>query len=391
MNSEVASSDLSVSEKFENLLVHKERVINMLGLEVPGKVTFEESEQNNARRQLLKVEKVAIRKKEKIATTEADFIEQAKDRVNSLTLSEIERLLTKPGDIFTKTLGLNDHVTALLEALSLRASSISQLEPLVAELPWLQEELLRMVNSPKYRRKDASGKPLLVETLRTALSFVGIENLQLIFPALVLRRSLPPITDPYPQIKKKVWRYAMTSSLTSLELAKFVKHRRPYDIFVLTMLSHLGRCAIARLYFRTFDQVHRQELEHAQREKDRKGHASLTRIEPCANYFIALADEYADRIASELFDYMGFRRINIANPMRNFAMGEVDTAHDAPERILTQARAYAKYRLLNDDKFISKEEAVELLSPLCFPQGALEMLKKKELLHLPIEIEEPKR
>ena len=391
MKSEVVDTEPSVSEKFENLLIHKERVIDMLGLEVPGKVTFEESEQNNARRQLLKVEKVAIRKKEKIAVTEADFIEQAKDRVNSLTLSEIERALDKPGDIFAKTLGLNDHVTSLIEALSLRASSISQLEPLVAELPWLQEELLRMVNSPKYRRKDATGKPLLVENLRTALSFVGIENLQLIFPALVVRRSLPPITDPYPQIKKKLWRFAMQSSLSALEVANFIKHKKPYDIFVLTMLSHLGRCAIGRLYFRTFDQVHRQELEHAQREKDRKGHASLMRIEPCANYFIALAEEYSDRIVSDLFDYMGFRRINVTNPMRNVALNEVDTAHDAPERILVQARAYAKYRMLNDDKLITREEAVELLSPLGFPVGALEMLKKKELLHLPIEIEEPKR
>lgn len=44
------SAPISVEEKFENLLISPERVIKMLGKRMPGEISFEQSEQGDARR-----------------------------------------------------------------------------------------------------------------------------------------------------------------------------------------------------------------------------------------------------------------------------------------------------------------------------------------------------
>jgi len=56
---------------FENMIISPERVLEMLGRRKVGEVSFEQSEQGDARRLLLHVEKVAIENKRLQEKTEA--------------------------------------------------------------------------------------------------------------------------------------------------------------------------------------------------------------------------------------------------------------------------------------------------------------------------------
>ena len=262
------SAPISVEERFENLLISPERAIKLLGKRMPGEISFEQSEQGDARRQLLHVEKVAIENKRLQALSEASYIDSVSHYLHEVVLSELTEQLSFPDELFSNVLNLGDDTGTLLDALSVRAASISKLEPLAASQPWLYDELIQVVNTPQFRRRDSKGRTIVVETLRTALSFLGIENLRLLIPSLVVKRAMPQITDPFPCIKLKLTQYGQGTAVTAKHIAPLYKVRA-HDAFAFGMLSQLGRCAIIRLYFKLFDKVHLHLLQESQRDKER--------------------------------------------------------------------------------------------------------------------------
>lgn len=371
-----------VGERFDNLIISPIRVYHMLGKRSPGEVTFEESEQSNARRELLRVEKRAIKNKFAQAQSHASFIEAVSSELHSLIVAEIQTIIQSPRNVFTQVLALNDDATALIDTLSTRAASISRLGPHAAALPWMHDELLRTVNTPSFRRKDSRGRVIVVESLKTALSFLGIENLRLLIPSLILKRSMPQVTDPYPQVKRKLHQYSIGTALTARELAAFTGVK-PYDAFVLGMLSNLGRCALIKLYFRLFDQVQRRQLLESQRNKQREKHDALLHIKPSTNYLIALQNEYANRLTADLFEHMMFRRLAITEPMRAFSESTECDRDTAPD-VLSLAQRYTRIRMLRQHRFIEKEEAKRALRMRSFPTGAVDRLKAIDIFALPM-------
>lgn len=87
----------------------------------------------------------------------------------------------------------------MLDKLAHKAVTINQLDPLISEVDWLKEDLLKLVNQPQYRNRTASGA--LIKDVKTALRFLGVESLQLIVPVYGMRRCLPHATDPLLALK----------------------------------------------------------------------------------------------------------------------------------------------------------------------------------------------
>ena len=102
------------------------------------------------------------------------------------------------------------------------------------------------MNQPKYRRTDSKGKVIHVDSLRAALNRFGIENLNPVILSLAFRRWLPQITDPYPQIKNRLWEEALATSIISRKLAAIHKVNENHA-FSLGMLSLLGNIVVVRL------------------------------------------------------------------------------------------------------------------------------------------------
>ncbi|WP_414829512.1 HDOD domain-containing protein [Alteromonas sp. H39] len=369
-------------ERFDNLLIAQERVFKMLGRRSPGEVSFEESEQGDARRELLHVEKVAIKNKALQEQHEASFIDSVRFDLHELVMHELNMQLESSENLYQKVLSLSDDTADMLDTLSLRTATISRIEHYAAAQPWLYDELMQIVNSPAHRRRDSKGRVIVVESLRTALSFIGIENLRIILPSLVFKRTLPQITDPYPQIKHKLLQYANGTAVAARELARFTSVK-PMDAYTLGMLSNLGRCAITRLYFRLFDSVQRTMLEEAQRNRQRDVHDALLKIRPSANYLIALQNEYADNVSADIFEHMHFKRLGIVAPMRSIANKEKADS-DTLADVLAQARHYAQVRMAYQLRVVEKKELKPLFVQRKYPSGALEALKEVDIFQLPV-------
>ena len=370
-----------ISERFDNLLIDAARVSEMMGRRSPGEVAFAQSEQGDARRQLLHVEKVAIENKQLQQKTEASLIDRVNAEVHQHVFDLIRGEIEDAETVLSSVLGLSEDVAPLLDVLSVRATSITRIESHASALPWLYDDLMIIVNTPKFRRKDSRGKIIPVETMRTALSFIGIENLRLLIPVSVLKRALPKITDPYPEIKTRLLKYGEAIGLSMRALAVDYSVS-PHEAFTIGIFSQLGRSTIARLYFKAFEQAQLSLLREAEIARNAPLHTAMQKAQPSANYLIAMQEELAPALTAKLTTAMGFKRLRIALPFTEIAEQDKHP-HDVTE-LLKKAQAYASIRMLHQGKFLEKSEIPVALHKTGFVRSERDVLKVTELFQLPL-------
>lgn len=378
-----------LEERFANLLICPVRVATMLGQRSSGEVLFEDSEQNFARRRLLHIEKIAIENKRLENLSEASFIDYISHELHGLILQDITDQLKHANILFSSTLHFSDDVPVMLDVLSSRTASVSRLEPSVASMPWLYDELIQIVNSQKFRKKDARGRVIMVENLRTALSFIGIDNLRLLLPSLLLKRAMPQTTDPFSQIKVTLTQYATATGLCARALAPHYQVD-PFAAYVTGMLANLGRCCVTRLYFKTFAYMHRHQLEQAQRLRQRDVHQTLLKITPSANYLIALQNEFSDKLTADLFEFMPFKRLPASSIIEAVRLNDV-AVKTSYHKVLNAARSYAQIKMLHQAKAADKCEIKHQLRQQQFTPGVLETLKSVDIFNLPLTVDTDRR
>jgi hypothetical protein len=357
------------------------------GIENEGAVRFDQTEQSNARRELLRVEKQAIRDKELNKKSEQNYIDSIREMVHQSLQERLEERLKDIDDIYLKVLGVDENLPPLIDILSVKASSISRIEPAASAMPWLYDDLIKMVNLPKYRRTDSRGKVISVDTMRVALSFLGVDNLKMVVPSLALRRWIPQITDPYPEIKSRLWESAIGTSMACKTIAE-VSGVDGGHAFILGLLQDIGISVLVRLYFKLFDELQREALIEAHHGKKREEHAALTKITPSADFLIYLIETYSSKLSYALISKMNFRRVVISNAMDENVSNVAITEMSSLGKVLSQGRAYSRYRMLKSYKLINMEEAKGYLRQFQMPPGALSALKTLDLRHLNLKIDE---
>ncbi|MDM7861250.1 HDOD domain-containing protein [Alteromonas sp. ASW11-36] len=385
MTTNIDNQYIIMKHRFECLMVSTAKANDLAGRELPGYVKYEDSEQGFARRELLQVEKQAIENKQIDEITNQSYVDSVRNEFHRTLLKHLETELQDYTSIYHRTLNLNDALPDLLDLLAVKACTIARLEPLAARVPWLFEELLKVVNAPQNRRRDSRGRIIVVETLRAALSFINIDNLQLLIPALIFRRTIPQITDPFPQIKARAWQQALNTGLTARFLAP-AAGVRANDAYVLGILQGIGRNAITRLYFRLFERLQRHELEVAQAKKQRKQHDALTQIEPSSNFLIALWNDYADKTLAETLEYMHLKRLFIHPSAKTLANGPTPGEQDPLAILVEKARTYAQFRMLKTQRLIEPDEAKVVLRTSKIPASEIAQLNKLDLSKLPLNL-----
>lgn len=377
----------TINNRFYNLLIGLSNAQEAAGVDVDGKVKAEQSEQFNARRSLLRVEKLARRDMELNKRSEQNFIDGISTMLNEAVAERVLERMEDIDDIFYKQLNLDDGLADVLDTLSVKAASIAKLEPMIARMGWLASDFLKLVNTPKYRKTDRLGKVVVVENLRMALSFLGIENLKMLIPAKVLRRAIPQITDPYPAFKTKIWEHAIAAANSCQQLAKLNKVDSGHA-FTLGMFHELGKLAVAKLYFKAFDETHREALIEAHNDLKREEHAALLKIEPSADYLLSLMWEHSLPLSYKLIDKMGFKRVFIANGMSEYVEKTPFPEMSPTAQVLAQGNGYSKFHALKKHKLITADEAKTFLKSLHMTPATLQAIKEVDISRLNIAMDD---
>ena len=374
-----------VKQRFEALFLDVKIAQQSLVHEDKPTLNAIEVEQSKTTRSLLRIEKQAIREKDLNIKFDLSFLNHIVEQVDVEVKTRLVHDIEDIDHLYFKKIGIDKAFPELLDLVGTKAATISKIEPLATELPWLFNDLMKFVNQTKYQRIDHKGKVVLVETMRVGLNFFGIENLMIILTCLTFKRSLPNITDPYPQIKLRIWEEALATAISCKQIASVVGVNQNHA-FCLGMLQMMGKVVISKLYFKLFESVQREALIETQNAQKHDEHAALTRISPSGEFLNQLIDKYALTISAKLIDKMAMQRVFIANAMFEVANNAPTTSLSPLALVLKQGKAYAQYRLLKERKLINLEQAKEFIRTLKMPKGSLEILKTTDICTLDINM-----
>jgi HD-like signal output (HDOD) protein len=373
--------------RFNNLFLNAKMAQQNMLDEGKAKVNVVEEEQKKTARQFLQVEKQAIREKDLNTKVELNFLRSISEQLDAEVESRLAPLLEDIDNIFSKIVGIDNMMAELLDAVSVKAATISKIEPLATELPWFYNDLMKLINQPKYKRVDSKGKVVLVDSLRVGLSFFGLENLSIIITSLAFKRWLPQITDPYPQIKVRIWEEALATANSCKQIAS-VSGVDPNHAFCLGMLQTTGKIVITRMYFRIFEEVQREALIETEKHRKHEEHKALTKTQPSGDFLNTLIEKYAFDVSAKLIDKMAMKRLFINNAMQEVQQDLSDADLSPLAFVLKQGNAYAKYRILKSHKLIDMEQARNFVRSMKMPKGALELLKTTDVRALNLSTDE---
>ena len=377
MNTQKDVEDL-IKQRYEALFLDVKTAQESALSEGKPLLSIIEIEQSKTARSLLRVEKQAIREKDLNIKSDLSFLSTITKQVDAEVEKRLEESLKDTDYLYKKIMGIDSVFPNLLDLVGLKVATISKIEPLATELPWLFNDLMKFVNQSKYQRVDNKGKVILVETMRVGLNFFGIENLIIVLTSLAFKRSLPQITDPYPKIKLRIWEEALAVAISCKQIASLVGVNQNHA-FCLGMLQAMGKVVVSKLYFRLFETVLREALVETQNSKRHEEHSALTRITPSGPFLNHLIDKYALGVSAKLIDKMAMKRVFIANAMFEVANSE-PTADISPlALVLKQGKTYAQYRILKRYKLIDVEQSKAYIRSLDMPVGALELLKATDI------------
>jgi HD-like signal output (HDOD) protein len=345
-----------------------------------GKVavaSHQNSEQSNRRRELLAVEEESKKNKIIKAHGESFFTDQVMSKFFAHVTVEVNKKFDNKEDLYNRILKIEDAAPSIMEILSVRAASINRIIPLVKSLPWLADELIKLVNKPQYRKRA----DVQVTDASLALSYIGLDNLKLVMPTFMLKHWLPNSTAPYALMKRKLWNDSLAIAMSSSVLAK-KEGMDEFSAFAAGMFSNLGMLAVSRCFLTTYSELHTAELKEAYENKDKKLHDTLVSFDASPELLLEQIVTRSSKISADLVELMRLDRLRITETIFDLAYTETLEKMCPLAQIVAKAKAYVAYRSLAKDDLISTDEAKLLLTAVGITSPEISILKKSDIDHI---------
>lgn len=303
----------------------------------------------------LDIEKDAVKHRNAAEVSAQEKLTNESRSFHKLLSLEVEKELQHP-EVLLKGIGnVDPAIGECIELLAKPSCSFSRLETAVAEFPWLQDTLMKLVNGEQFRRTDSYGKTIIVDNLRTAISFIGISNLQVLIPAIVFKRTIPQITDPYPEIKKRIWEHAISSANTAIFLSRVRERNKPL-LYTSALFLNVGKNILIRIFFKAFDHLHQEQLLSAERARMQEKHDLVSKVTPDLDILQSLVEKHAMRLTVKFFQQMHLSYL----PIAALYEGIQEADHTFIDSVLVaKAKEYAELRSLIQQKLIPASEILQ--------------------------------
>ncbi|MFC3034116.1 HDOD domain-containing protein [Pseudoalteromonas fenneropenaei] len=331
-------------------------------------------------RTLLEVEIAASAKRQQQNTSHLKYIAKASSHLHQVIENVINKKREDLDNLYQEVVGIQDTVPTILDILAVKSASVSRLEPLVNDLPWLGRDLVSLVNLPQYRKQRGTSTAVKVDTPALALRYLGLENLQLVIPTFAMRHWMPHATEPFPLLKRKLRDLSMSTAIAARELAE-LQGVHPQQAFTLGMLLDLGKIAATRLYLRTFEAVWQNKVQIARDNNKKDLHTALLGLQPDALYLRNLLMYDSMQLSKQLIEKMGFRYLPFSAVMEQFALHYLPNSEPLADplpltQVLKQAQGYAQYLVLKENNLIEPDEVKIWFDYLDIGPDALDKLAK---------------
>lgn len=384
----------TMNNRFEHLLISSDEAIRLTGKKTEKQRIMEESEQADARRELLFVEEVTIKNREEKNYKQHLFIQQVEAEFHVSLMNDLAERFRDTSYVLEKVLGFDPSIGKILDVLYAESCSISRLEVFIKELNWLSDAIVSFIKQPTYRRFDSKGRLIVIDTLRSALSFIGIESLRTLLPALIAKRSLPPKSALFPELQKHLWEYTLGTGKACRAIAEKegIKWYLGYNI---GLMSTIGRSAITTMYLKAFEGKLREKIIEEQRKNNPVQAEALNTLVPSHKYLISLWHRYADTLNSDIVASLKCRWLMISIGFEDYTrIKEISFAHVKEKNLhpltnlLFRCQGYMQFKMMKGNNLISKQASLLYLRNFGIVSEDVVLLMKTNLTGLEIKIPE---
>ncbi len=337
-------------------------------------------------RTLLEVEVIAHKKREKRDTKNHQYIADVNTQLHQLIQEEIDKHLLDVDYIFQEVIQIQDSIPAILDILAVKSASVGRIDPLVKDMHWLGEDILKLINLPQYRQEKDPKKVVKVDNPSLALRYIGLDNLKLVVPTFALKHWTPHSTFPFKLLKRKLWENGMAVAIASKALAE-KSGVNPYHAFVLGMFHDIGKLALVRLYLRLFDSNWEKQSRDARDNGEKEKHTALSELSPDPLFLRNLMAEQSAKISALLLERMAFKYLPVTHAMNEIA-NNIKVEEVCPlAHVVLKARAFSHYKFLQKHVLIEPDEAKKLFAHYKMSVPELKTLSSISLQNLQLRIE----
>lgn len=325
------------------------------------------------RRELLQVEQINYDERARLKRARENFINRVSRELHEEVYHRMLKALEDPQYVRERLVPMPKMLPELLDTLSTKAASMAIVEQLVSNMPWFHDSVLRVVNNPPFstKRKDTQIK---LESLRVAMSFVGVENLRLLTPAFVMQNWLPPSTEPFTLFRRKVWDHSLATAVVAHEIAQHKGLRDPGIAYTIGMFHELGKIALTKLYLKVFDEVQREWSIKTVNDKAQDKHNAIVQLTADEQFLRDLMLEQDKRASHIVVEGWQLKRVPLSPHLVSFTQASNLEDYSDYALALAQANAYSEYRMLKDVDMVTAEEAKHLLNKYKLPAELLSQL-----------------
>lgn len=339
----------------------------LAGKKTEKQILIENSEQYDARRELLSVEALANQKREQEVLTEQAYIEKVKQTLHKQITLDLDKKLTDIDDIINSVLHIDVGAGSLLDILYTEACSISRLVASIEKMPWLTKSVINFCRQPKYRRTDSKGHPIIIKSLRPAVSFLGIESLRVLIPVLIAKHMMPSASESFPGLNKFLWMYTMGSGNVARALASDFGVRQEFG-YILGLFAIIGRTAVVSSYLKSFDLKLKEAVIKSRQENDVEKAKALANLVPSQDYLAAYTSKYAKKVSYRVVSKLNMRWVMISpgyedlTKVQHSSFRELQRQDLHPTALLLfKAQGYVQFKMLQAQKLINREESMLFL------------------------------
>ena len=254
-----------------------------------------------------------------------------------------------------------------------------RIENVVQGLDWFHNGVLKTVNQPPFIDKRRKQKQVKLESLRTAMSFMGPENLRMLTPAYVMQYWLPPSTHPFSLFRRKVWDHSLGNAILAHEIATQEGLRDPVLAYTIGMFHELGKIALTKLYLRVFDDVQREMAMKSIKDSSPDKHNALVELKPDERFLRNLMLEQDKRVSYLVAEGWGLQRVPISKHLLSYTQAKSPADYTDYAAVLAQANAFCEYRLLREVDLATVEEGLHLLKKHNIDADRVKMLNNVNL------------
>ena len=135
-----------IKQRFEALFLDLKAAQQSILHEGKPALSVIEIEQSKTARSLLRVEKKAIREKDLNIKSDLSFLNNITDQINIEVGERLKDSIEDTDYLYSKIIGIDRSLPELLDLVGIKAATISKIEPLATELPWLFNDLMKLCN-----------------------------------------------------------------------------------------------------------------------------------------------------------------------------------------------------------------------------------------------------